>query len=294
MSDIKLLLVDDDEVVRNTLTCALEHSGFVVTSVGGVPEALRHITSSETYDVLVSDLHMPRAGDGLTVIGAMRHANPRAVTILISSSPEMGAAAQAIVLQTDEILLKPLDVSSVGDVIRRRVLMGPPTIEQPREFESVEAILERTTESVIKDWFARVQADEQTSSIPLAHEQRCGHLTLIFPEILSRLASSRPASRTESSSPGAEKHGIDRLRQGYSVAMLVEEYRLLQQSIFHTLRNNLANIDYSLLLNGVMTIADEINSQLAHALAGYSRETMQHLSRLRERPPQNGERHLNA
>jgi CheY-like chemotaxis protein len=296
MSDIKVLLVDDDEIVRTMLTCVLEQSGFVVKSVASVPEALRHIISSETYNVLVSDLHMPGAGDGLTVISAMRHANPLAVTILISSHPEMTAATQAIVLQTDEILLKPLDISSLGDVIKRRILMGPPAKagQQAREFERVEAILARTMESVAQDWFARVQAEEQTSSIPLAYEQRTGHIPVIFQEIISRLSSSRPMNRKESSYSGAGKHGVDRLRQGYTLAMLVEEYRLLQLSIFKILRNNLAAIDYSLLLNGVMTIADEINSQLAHALAGYSAESMQLVVQLRECAPQNGEHHLNA
>jgi CheY-like chemotaxis protein len=47
----------------------------------------KHITS-ETYDVLLSDLHMPGAGDGLTVVGAMRHANPRAITLLLTAFPD--------------------------------------------------------------------------------------------------------------------------------------------------------------------------------------------------------------
>ena len=79
MSIIRILLVDDDEVVRAALSEILEHSGFAVTSASDVVEALKRI-SSETYDVLVTDLHMPEAGDGLTVISAMRHANPLAVT----------------------------------------------------------------------------------------------------------------------------------------------------------------------------------------------------------------------
>src|ERR1700760_2362467 len=123
---IRVLLVDDDEIVRMALTGALEQSGFVVTCAAGVPEALKLISGPEPFDVLLSDLRMPGAGDGLTVISAMRHANPQAVTILISSHPEMAAATEAIVLQTDEILLKPLDIGSLGDVIKRRLDMGPP------------------------------------------------------------------------------------------------------------------------------------------------------------------------
>lgn len=43
--------------------------------------------------------------------------------------------------------------------------------------------------------------------------------------------------------------------------MLVEESRMLQVCIFDTLQKNLATIDFSKVLIGVMTIADEIDSQ---------------------------------
>jgi hypothetical protein len=51
--------------------------------------------------------------------------------------------------------------------------------------------------------------------------------------------------------------------------MLVEESRMLQVTIFQILRNNLASIDFSVLLIGVMTIADEIDSQLSRAMESY-------------------------
>jgi CheY-like chemotaxis protein len=113
----KVLLVDDDEIVLSTLSNVLELSGFRVTSAATVPEALRLICS-ETYDVLLTDLHMPGAGDGLTLISAMRHANPKAVTLLLSAFPQMAAATQAILLQADEILVKPMDVASLVSVIK--------------------------------------------------------------------------------------------------------------------------------------------------------------------------------
>jgi CheY-like chemotaxis protein len=72
----RLLLVDDDEDLRETLCLILEQGGFDVLSASNVNEALKQI-GSHTFDVLVSDLHMPNQGDGLTVVSAMRHANPR-------------------------------------------------------------------------------------------------------------------------------------------------------------------------------------------------------------------------
>jgi hypothetical protein len=56
--------------------------------------------------------------------------------------------------------------------------------------------------------------------------------------------------------------------------MLVEESRMLQVSIFHTLQKNLANIDFSVLLTEVMTIADEIDSQLSQAMTSYVAESV--------------------
>jgi uncharacterized protein YejL (UPF0352 family) len=75
-------------------------------------------------------------------------------------------------------------------------------------------------------------------------------------------------------SHAAAKHGLDRRRQGYSAAMLVEESRMLEVSIFQTLQNHIASIDFSLVLRGVMVIADEIDSQLSQAIASYTAESL--------------------
>jgi CheY-like chemotaxis protein len=112
MVDTKILLVDDDKVLRFTLSEILKQYGFSVTTAANVPEALRHINSI-TFDLLLSDLHMPGAGDGLTVVSAMRHSNPKAVMMLLSAFPEMDAAARAILKQTDQVLVKPIEVPAL-------------------------------------------------------------------------------------------------------------------------------------------------------------------------------------
>jgi CheY-like chemotaxis protein len=268
---IRVLLVDDDEIVRMALTGVLEQSGFVVTSAASVTEALKLISGAEAYDVLLSDLHMPGAGDGLTVVSAMRHANPKAVTLLLSAFPEMTAAAAAILQQADEILVKPIDLASLIQIIKERVNSGP---HHKREIETVATILERTTESTMREWCARVEMQPALMAIPMSCEQRCRHLPLHFRELIIRLDSDRPIGSKDLISPNAAEHGANRYMQGYTAAMLVEESRILQTSIFHTLQKNLANIDYSELLVGVMTIADEIDSQLSQAVARYTREAL--------------------
>ena len=265
MAKATVLLVDDDDAVRLSLGKILELHGFEISSASNVADALRLI-GSKTFDVLLSDLHMPGPGDGLTVVSAMRHSNPKAVTLLLSAYPQMTAAANAILLQTDEILVKPMNVPSLLQVIEQRLLSGAPPA---RIVESVATILERTTQSNIDLWCARVQRDPKLTSVPLSNELRCGHLYQVFRDLVARLRSFTSLGTKELRSVAAAEHGAARYRQGYSAAMLVEESRILQVSIFETLQNNLMNIDFSVLLIGVMTIADEVDSQLGQAMESF-------------------------
>jgi CheY-like chemotaxis protein len=270
MSGQRILLVDDDEQVRSLLGEVLEIQGFEITMAASVPEALKHI-SANVYDVLLSDLHMPGAGDGLTVISAMRHANPDAVTILLSAFPEMHAASQAILQQTDQILVKPVNMKKLVDTIKDRLAFGPPAA---RIVETVAAILERTADSTIQDWYEHVQTDKKVMAISLSHLDRIGYLHQVFIDLVDRLRSSRIIGGPELPSLAAAEHGLSRRQAGYTAAMMVEESRMLQVSIFRTLQKNLPNIDFSVLLIGVMTIADEIDSQLSQAMASYIQESV--------------------
>jgi CheY-like chemotaxis protein len=265
-----ILLVDDDEVLRQTLAAALQQYGYDVTTADSVPEALKLITAG-SYDVLLSDLHMPGRGDGLTVVSAMRHANPKAITILLSAFPEMNAAAQAILLQTDQILVKPMNIPALIEAIEQRLASGPPP---SRVIQSVATILESSIQSTVDAWFERVEMDKNLTTIAMSHEQRVGHLPKVLIDLVNRLRSFRSLGSRELTSVAAQEHGRLRRQQGYSAAMMVEESRMLQVSIFETLQKNLACIDFSILLNAVMTIADEVDSQLSQAMDSYMEEPL--------------------
>jgi len=270
MAVARVLLVDDDEVVRFSLGRVLEKNGFRVTTAASVSEALKHIGAA-TFDVLLSDLHMPGAGDGLTVVSAMRHANPQAVTLLLSGFPQMQAAAEAILRQTDEVLVKPMEIDALIEVIMQRLKMERPPA--PR-IESVATILERTLAGTIESWIERVHSDASVMKVVMSDEERSQHLPQVFADLVHSLRSSHPIGGRENPSPAAAAHGLLRRKQGYTAAMMVEESRMLQVSIFETLQKNLTSIDFSILLQGVMAIADEIDSQLSQAMTCYTVEAL--------------------
>jgi YesN/AraC family two-component response regulator len=272
VANTKLLLVDDETALLESLSIILKMHQFDVTTANTVADALRHI-STQSFDVLLSDLHMPGAGDGLTVVSAMRHANPRAVTMLLSAFPQMTAAAQAILLQADEILVKPMDIPTLIDAIKQRVAQGAP---RSRVVESVATILERTSEETIQEWFRDVEAAQRLKAVSLSFELRSAHLPRLFLDLVNRLRAFVPLGTRELVSSSAHEHGTLRRQQGYTAAMMVEESRMLQVNIFRTLQENLINIDFSILLIGVMTIADEVDSQLSQAMESYIAESQRY------------------
>jgi DNA-binding response OmpR family regulator len=265
----RVLLVDDNESVLLTLRMVLEHSNFEVVTATSVKDALVLI-GAERFDVLLSDLHMPNAGDGLTVVSAMRHSSPLAVTILFSGYPEMKAAAAAILLQADEILVKPMAPASLIATIRARLKKGT---TPDRVAENVASILERETDRTIENWLILVDQEPEIITVKLTNAERTAHLPRLFADMIARLRHPLPLGTRALGSKSAAEHGLIRRKQGYTAAMLVEESRMLQVSIFQTLQDNLHKVDFSLLLVGVMSIADEVDSQLAQAMANYILES---------------------
>jgi DNA-binding response OmpR family regulator len=261
----KILVVDDNENVRTSLRAVLEVNQFVVTTAANVGEALSFI-NTEPFDVLLCDLHMPGAGDGFTVVSAMRHSNPKAVTLVFTGYPELKQAMDAILLQADEILVKPMDPPALVALIREKLQNHEE--RKPTTAERVATILERDASATISDWLRRVEREDELTCVPLSNEQRTGHLPKLLQELVHRLRVPRNLG-TKAVSKAAVEHGKVRQSQGYSIPMMVEESRILQVSIFQTLQNNLSTVDFSLLLVDVMAIADEVDSQLKQTISSF-------------------------
>ena len=113
---------------------------------------------------------------------------------------------------------------------------------------------------MIVDWLARVEQEPDLKSIPLSFEDRTGHLPQLLHDVIARLRLD--AGTKAPISKAAAHHGDLRRKQGYTVAMVVEESRLLQVTIFSTLNKNTHNLEFTKLLPDVVTIADEVDAQL--------------------------------
>ena len=126
--------------------------------------------------------------------------------------------------------------------------------------ETVADILERELQTIIEEWLTRVEQESNLMRVKMNRENRTGHLPRLLHDVIARLrldaGTKAPISKV------AADHGDLRYRQGYTVAMTVDESRLLQVSIFTVLHKNVKQLELSTLLPDVVTIADEVDAQL--------------------------------
>jgi CheY-like chemotaxis protein len=263
MNRLRVLLAEDDDVARDILQRSLERDGFEVVAAISVGEALSRI-AAERFDVLLSDLHMPNAGGGLTVISAMCTSQPHAVTLVVSRAQAMGAAVSAILLQPDEAPVKPVEIGSLREIIHHKLAHE---VQSVLTNKSVATILEQDVDATIRRWSAFVEHDEELACVRLSFRERTGYLPQLFRDLIYRLRL--PIQTTASYSTAARQHGQVRHCQGYTPAMVVEESRILEMSIFNTLQQNLGSLDPSQVLQDVIVIADECDSQLRQAMLSY-------------------------
>jgi hypothetical protein len=137
------------------------------------------------------------------------------------------------------------------------------------EKEPVANVLEQESQSTIASWLSMVEAEPDIITVQLTAQERCAHLPQMFVDLVTRLRDPLPLGTRALMSDAAHDHGMLRRLQGYTPAMMVEESRMLQVSIFRTLQLSMDRIDVKVLLGDVMEIADEVDSQLAQAMSSY-------------------------
>ena len=208
----RILLAEDNDDIRSVFEEGLENQGYEVVAAASVIEALKLI-STEHFDVLLSELYMPDASDGFAVVNAMRHTQPNAATLLLSSYPVLQAAMTALVLQADQVLVKPIGVAEVSEIIRNK--LADPSAHIPLNKEPVAAILERDLDATIQHWRSRVERTEELTAVSLTDEESTAHLPALLQDLVRRLRLA-PTAKVPISL-AAREYGNLRRKQGYTV-----------------------------------------------------------------------------
>jgi ActR/RegA family two-component response regulator len=116
----RLLFVDDEPGIRQTLPVILEQRGFKVHVASTAEEAIA-IMQSDKFDVLLSDLNIGAEGDGFAVVSEMRRLHPKCVNLLLTGFPAFESAVEAIRRGVDDYFVKPADIEVILNTIKKKL-----------------------------------------------------------------------------------------------------------------------------------------------------------------------------
>ncbi len=112
----RLLIVEDEAVLRKHLGRLFEREGYEVVSTGSLAEAIEWL-ATDRFDALLLDIMLPD-GDGLDVLAGLEPGRRPRLTMVMTafSSPENEQRAQH--LKVDRLLRKPLDLGQLVRAMR--------------------------------------------------------------------------------------------------------------------------------------------------------------------------------
>ena len=116
---MRILIVEDEPLIRGILAEELADAGLDVCSVASGDDAAALLESGKTaFSLLITDIHMPGTRDGLAVARLMRQQNPLLPVVYISGRPDIFNALQPLG-ENVVTLAKPFLPSELVRVARR-------------------------------------------------------------------------------------------------------------------------------------------------------------------------------
>jgi CheY-like chemotaxis protein len=263
---VKVLFVDDDRLIRLTTPAILREHGYSVTDVGTVNEALALIASAQ-FDVLISDLNIGSAGDGFTVVSAMRRTQPQCVTLIMTGYPGFDSALEAIRAQVDDYLIKPTPVPTLINVIEEKLRC--PSLDPEAATKRISQVLCECTFEITQRALAAMKSDPALSALPLTDEQRIEFVPRMLQDLATMLEISERGQQPPELVHSAKMRGFKQYRQGYAVPLLAAQMRFLEQAIYEVLHEHMRSLNLSYFMFDLKRLTSSLGIQLEHTQVAF-------------------------
>ena len=229
-----ILVVDDEKVIRDMLADLLDMEGFHVRTAEDGSSALDEL-SREHYDLVLSDLKMPKMG-GIALLDQIGKVAPQAVTVIMTGFGTVETAIDAMKRGAYDYVLKPFKLEEVVHVVRRGIDKKRMVAENMRLKEAVslykvsEAIaaslsLEQVLETVGDGCLHEVHADFVSTWLADGQGGLFERLRLVSP-------SFRPLPNARDADDGEDEQGdanLGRLDPAKVVERLRPDQSLIEQ-----------------------------------------------------------------
>jgi DNA-binding NtrC family response regulator len=117
-SGLRVLVVDDEPLIRWSVGQALTAAGHVVLEAGSAREALEHVSALPPPDVVLLDYRLPDSND-LRLLETIRQTRPDSVVVLMTAYGTDTIHADAIRLGAFGVLTKPIELGELAPLVRQ-------------------------------------------------------------------------------------------------------------------------------------------------------------------------------
>lgn len=110
-----ILVVEDEDDIRDVIACRLQSAGAHVATAGNGEEALEAV-SQNRYDLVLTDLRMPKMG-GLDLIVALRRAEPQTPIVVVTGYGNYETFIDVMNLGAKAYVPKPFSMNQIAEVV---------------------------------------------------------------------------------------------------------------------------------------------------------------------------------
>src|SRR5690349_25014286 len=143
----RILVVDDEEPIRDFVSAMLSSANFVCSQAASGKEALALLDSGEEYELMLSDLMMP-VMDGIALLEASKERFPDMPVVMVTAVTDVSVALNSIRNGAYDYLLKPFDREQLLATVRRALENRRLKLENRAYQTNLEALVTARTEQL--------------------------------------------------------------------------------------------------------------------------------------------------
>ena len=117
LKDMKILLIDDDEWIRDSLSLFFEFEPCVFQALETAEQGLKELETKD-YDIIILDYRLPGM-NGLEFLKRIQQSHPEVIKILITAYGSKEVFSQAIELGVHDFIDKPFSTKAIEDSLWR-------------------------------------------------------------------------------------------------------------------------------------------------------------------------------
>ncbi|MDQ7053561.1 MAG: hybrid sensor histidine kinase/response regulator [candidate division KSB1 bacterium] len=176
----KVLVVDDEKVIRHVCRISLQKAGYSVVCVDNGLAALETLRQDDRIGIVITDLKMPGMG-GMELLEAIKRDFSHVEVIIMTGFATIESAITAMKLGAYDFILKPLQADQIRMVINKcneKIHLSNENLALRRAYEKLQEV------ETMKDKFIAITSHELRT--PVSHLK--GYLTILNDEIYNELS----------------------------------------------------------------------------------------------------------